>query len=70
MSAPIDTMMALDVRTAPALSVGTPQRLFEMKRPATFLEVSPDGRFLDAGPEVSAAQQPITVSTAGVGPAR
>jgi hypothetical protein len=59
-------MMSVPVRTAPTLTVGTAQPLFELKRGMTFLDVSRDGRFLVQVEQVSAAQQPITVSTAGV----
>jgi Tol biopolymer transport system component len=64
------TMMALAVTTAPTLSVGSARRLFEMKRPAEFLDVSRDGRFLMLVTEVSANEQPVIVSTAGIDPER
>ena len=57
-------MMTIPVRTAPSLTVGTPRQLFQLRRPARLLVVSPDGRFLLLVPHVRAAERPISVATA------
>jgi eukaryotic-like serine/threonine-protein kinase len=59
-------MMAVAVRTGPSLSVGTAQQLFELKRSASLLEVSRDGRFLLLVPQRRAAERPIIVDTATI----
>ncbi len=63
-------MMSLAVRTTPTLEVGTPQPLFELKRPAILFEVARDGRFLLLVRQIFAYEQPITVATAAIGPGR
>jgi Tol biopolymer transport system component len=57
------TMMATAVSTMPELSVGTPRPIFRLERPARFMDVAPDGRFLMLVSEVHASQQPIAVTT-------
>ena len=59
-------MMTVAVRTGPALSVGVAQQLFELKRSASLLEVSRDGRFLLLVPQRRAAERPIIVDTATI----
>jgi Tol biopolymer transport system component len=59
-------MMTVPVRTAPSLTVGIPRQLFELKRAASLLEVSGDGRFLLLVPHVLAAERPIVVGTAAI----
>jgi Tol biopolymer transport system component len=56
-------VVAVPVRTRPALEVGTPVTLFALKGPAwNSFDVSADGkRFLAVVPEVVANQQPLTV---------
>jgi Tol biopolymer transport system component len=63
-------MMSLAVRTTPTLEVGTPQPLFELKRPAILFDVARNGRFLLLVRQIFAYQQPITVATAAIGPGR
>jgi Tol biopolymer transport system component len=63
-------MMSIAVRTAPALDVGTPKPLLELKRPAMLFEVARDGRFLLLVRLNFANQQPITVATDATGSAR
>ena len=62
-----DRMMTIAIQTEPALTVGTPQELFKLKRPARLLDVSRDGRFLLLVPVVRAGDRPISVATAAVG---
>jgi len=59
-------MMTVPVQTRPSLSVGIAQQLFELKRSASLLEVSRDGRFLLLVPQVRAAERPIIVDTATI----
>jgi Tol biopolymer transport system component len=59
-------MMTVPVRTRPALSVELAHQLFELKRSASLLEVSRDGRFLLLVPQVRAAERPIIVDTAAI----
>ncbi|HEX2798141.1 MAG TPA: hypothetical protein VHQ44_00570, partial [Thermoanaerobaculia bacterium] len=56
-------LVAVSVRTTPALEVGTPVTLFVLKGPAwNSFDVSADGkRFLAVVPEVVASEQPLTV---------
>jgi Tol biopolymer transport system component len=63
-------MMSLAVRTTPTLDVGTPQLLFELKRPSILFDVAHDGRFLLLVRQSFAYEQPITVATAAIGPGR
>jgi Tol biopolymer transport system component len=63
-------MMSLAVRTTPTLEVGTPQPLFELKRPAILFDVARNGRFLLLVRQIFAYQQPITVATAAIRPGR
>ena len=63
-------MTSIAVRTTPTLEVGTPQPLFELKRPAILFEVARDGRFLLLVRQVFADDLPITVATAAIGRAR
>jgi eukaryotic-like serine/threonine-protein kinase len=51
---------AVPIRTSPALSVGKPIPLFEMKRPWLGFEVSSAGRLLAIVPEMRAADEPLT----------
>ena len=59
-------LTAVPVQTSPALNVGTPRRLFEVKRPALFFEVAPDGRIVLFVPQVRAADGPIHVATSAI----
>jgi Tol biopolymer transport system component len=59
-------MMTVPVHTRPSLSVGIAQQLFELKRSASLLEVSRDGRFLLLVPQTRAAERPIIVDTATI----
>ena len=59
-------MMTVPVHIGPPISVGIAQQLFELKRPASLLEVSRDGRFLLLVPQVRAAERPIIVDTATI----
>ncbi|HYN03509.1 MAG TPA: protein kinase, partial [Vicinamibacteria bacterium] len=56
-------LVAVPVRTAPSLELGTPVTLFTLIGPAwNAFDVSPDGkRFLAVVPEVVANEQPLTV---------
>jgi Tol biopolymer transport system component len=56
-------LVAVPVRTAPSLELGTPVTLFTLKGPAwNGFDVSADGkRFLAVVPEVVANEQPLTV---------
>ena len=60
-------MMTIAVQTEPSLTVGAPQELFQLKRPARLMDVSRDGRFLLLVPVVRAGERPISVATAAVG---
>ncbi len=55
-------MMAVSVRTTPALELGRPVALFTIaNKPWVSFDVSPDGnRFLVIVPEVVANEQPLT----------
>ncbi|HXG72633.1 MAG TPA: hypothetical protein VNJ04_18675, partial [Gemmatimonadaceae bacterium] len=65
------TMMSIPIiRTAPSLAVGMPRNLFELKQPASLLEVSREGRFLMLVPRVRAAERPIIVGTAAISSAQ
>jgi len=59
-------MMSVAVRTAPALEVGAPQPLFQLKRPGWLADVAGDGRFLLMVPLARADQRPITVATGAI----
>ena len=59
-------MMTVSVGTRPSLSVGNAQQLFALKRSASLLEVSRDGRFLLLVPQMRAAERPIIVDTATI----
>jgi hypothetical protein len=61
-------VMTVPVHTRAPLGAGTPQVLFELKRPATLSDVALDGRLLMLAPTVRAAQRPISVATAAVRP--
>ncbi len=63
-------MMAVSVHTARPISVGIAQQLFELKRSASLLEVSRDGRFLLLVRQRRAAERPIIVDTAAIGSGR
>jgi len=63
-------MMTVPVSTRPSFSVGIAQQLFELKRSASLLEVSRDGRFLLLVPLTRAAERPIIVDTATIGSRR
>ena len=60
-------MMTIALQTEPSLTVGTPQELFQLKRPARLLDVSRDGRFLLLAPVARAGERPISVAIAAVG---
>ncbi len=64
------TMMTLAVRPVPPLTVGVPEQLFKLRRPATLQDVSRDGRFLLLVPLVRAGEQPMTVWTAAIASTR
>jgi serine/threonine protein kinase/Tol biopolymer transport system component len=64
-----DTMMTLTVSTVP-FRVGVPKQLFKLRRSASLLEVSRDGRFLLLVHQVRAAEHPITVWTAAIASTR
>jgi Tol biopolymer transport system component len=64
------TMMVIPIGTAPSLTVGMAEKLFELQQPALLVEVSREGRFLLLVPKVRAAARPIIVRTAAVGPAQ
>ena len=59
-------MMTLMVQTVPSFSVGVPMQLFKLRRSASLLEVSRDGRFLLLVHQVRAAERPIVVDTAAI----
>ena len=59
-------MMAVPVRTGGPSSVGIAQQLFQLKRAASLVEVSRDGRFLLLVPQTRAAERPIIVDTASI----
>jgi hypothetical protein len=59
-------MMTVTVRTVPLLTVGEPEQLFKMQRPARLQDVSRDGRFLLLVPQVRAGEHPIAVWTAAI----
>jgi serine/threonine protein kinase/Tol biopolymer transport system component len=61
-----DAMMTLEVQTVPSLKVGVPKQLFKLRRSASLLEVSRDGRFLLLVHQVRADQRPIVVDTAAI----
>jgi serine/threonine protein kinase/Tol biopolymer transport system component len=61
-----DRMMTVTVRTVPLLTVGEPEQLFKMQRPARLQDVSRDGRFLLLVPQVRAGEHPIAVWTAAI----
>jgi Tol biopolymer transport system component len=60
-------VMTIAVQTQPSLSVGAPQEVFQLKRPAMLLDVSRDGRFLLLVPVARAGERPISVAIAAVG---
>jgi Tol biopolymer transport system component len=60
------SMMTVPVRTGRAISVGIAQQLFALKRSASLVEVSRDGRFLLLVPQTRAAERPIVVDTATI----
>jgi Tol biopolymer transport system component len=62
-----DRVMTVAVETTPSLSVGSPEVLFLLKRPASLYDVSRDGRFLLLVRLVRASERPISVATAAVG---
>ena len=54
-------LMAVPVRTTPALDVGTPRALFSLPRPWRDFAVSADGtKFIAIVPDVLAQEQPLT----------
>jgi Tol biopolymer transport system component len=59
-------MMTVPVRTRPSLAVAIAQQRFELKRSASLLEVSRDGRFLLLVAQTRAAERPIVVDTATI----
>ena len=61
-----DAMMTVAVSTHPSLKVDVPKQLFKLRRPASLLEVSSDGRFLLLVPYVRAGERPIVVATAPI----
>ena len=62
-----DAMMTMTVQTRPSLTVGKPKQLFKLRRSASLLEVSSDGkRFLLLVPQVRAGERPIVVDTAAI----
>jgi hypothetical protein len=61
-----DTMMTVTVSTVPSLTVGEPEQLFKLRRPARLQDVSRNGRFLLLVPQVRADQHPITVWTGAI----
>ena len=65
-----DAMMTVPVQTVPSLSVGVPKQLFKLRRSASLLEVSRDGRFLLLVHQVRAGQRPIVVDTAAISSTR
>ncbi len=64
------TMMGIGIQTTPSLTVGMPEKLFELKHPALLLVVSRDGRFLLLVSKVRAAERPIIVRTAAISSAQ
>ena len=65
-----DAMMTLTVQTVPALTVGAPKQLFKLRRSASLLGVSRDGRFLLLVHQVRADRSPIVVDTAAISSTR
>jgi serine/threonine protein kinase/Tol biopolymer transport system component len=65
-----DAMMTLEVQKVPSLKVGVPKQLFKLRRSASLLEVSRDGRFLLLVHQVRADQRPIVVDTAAIASTR
>ena len=61
-----DAMMTMAVHTRPSLTVEEPKQLFELRRSASLLEVSRNGRFLLLVPHVRAGERPIVVATAPI----
>jgi eukaryotic-like serine/threonine-protein kinase len=60
-------MMTVAVRTGPSFTVGAPEQLFKLPRPATLQDVSLDGRrFLLLVPQARAGQYPIAVWIAAI----
>jgi hypothetical protein len=59
-------MMTVAVRTGRPISVGIAQPLFQLKRAASLVEVSREGRFLLMVPQTRAAERPIVVDTATI----
>jgi Tol biopolymer transport system component len=60
------TMMTVPVATASAITVGTPEQLFKLRRPARLQDVALDGRFLLLETLVRADQHPVTVWTGAI----
>lgn len=61
-----DRMMAIAVGTGPALTIGTPQQVFQFPRRLILLDVARDGRFLLLRRQVIGSQQPISVAIAAI----
>ena len=61
-----DRMMRATVSTVPSLTVGRPEQVFTLQRPARLQDVARDGRFLLLVPQVRADQHPITVWTGAI----
>jgi hypothetical protein len=57
-----DAMMTIAIYTRPSLTVGLPKQLFKLRRPASLLEVSSDGRFLLFVPHVRGAPASVRSS--------
>jgi Tol biopolymer transport system component len=56
-----EAMMTATVSTVPSLTVGKPEKLFDLRRTASLQDVSRDGRFLLLVSHVRAGMHPITV---------
>jgi Tol biopolymer transport system component len=67
---PDDAMMTLEVQTVPSLKVGVPKQLFKLRRSASLLEVSRDGRLLLLVHQERADKRPIVVDTAAISSTR
>ena len=65
-----DAMMTVPVQTVPSLNAGVSKQQFKLRRPATLLEVSRDGRFLLLVHQVRAGERPIVVDTAAISSTR
>ena len=60
------TMTSVSIRTTPSLEIGMPRRLFDLKRPASLVQVARDGRFLMLVPSTRASSNPIVLATQAI----